>query len=876
MSFFTDVGVGGGGGGTGGLTKPQVQAMINKLFKNALFDEATNTLSFEKEDGTIASVDLSSLADVSWNDLEYAGKYGFINLMHYNKRVAGYSYRANGDVYKADNNWSVFFLDVQAGKQYTVYRKVDDNSRYIFTNSVGGQKVSAITVNSKVNSNGFVGTSFTVPTTAGITKVAIQFNHTQNTIKDIMIFEGVVNSIDRFVPYTNGKSIQIGKEVSLEFDAMGTNLISQTIHDAIIEVNGKIPKKRNNKVFNVDDNIWNSVYFRIPSLLRTKAGNLLAFSDIRYNTARDQSLIDIGAARSINEGESWDYQIALASNKTTNVSRVMDSTSLVTRTGRIILLGGGWEVDTSNWESQNGMPDDDWNPFITISDNDGETWSNKISLKSTEPTACLNQPQGTIAWLGGVGNGIQMSDDTLVFPIQIVYFQNVNNGVGSGKITRCGLIYSKDNGSTWTMCNSFVMGTENMIVEVNGSLIMNARNGNNRASYITSDLGTTWETYEPLHNKISNRAYGCQGSFIAFDTLCGHRVGLISTPKNLNNNYSRDNITIYMIDFDNTSAGIRELLVPYPFAGNASGAGYSSLAYGTTKEGQRKLDIIYEDNGSISHKNIDFLLSEIEDIVVLGGDISWNQLNYVSETKDFDNLYNTTNRFEAQGTFVAGGGVSNTTNSKWRRVVIPVVGGKTYYITSIRGVNNSTAGTILGSSDVVEFKTDNNTFNTTTCVNSAKWGSGGKIFNRNIIKHTTNKGTTHMGFNIHVGYQDATIEFMVWESSQVPPSEYIENSKPGMVLINGSKVDISFNSQGNLTSTTVREALDELNRKINTGSGGTIGINDVVGLREELNKKAETLELTEEKLSLKRSSVELSNIPVITTAEIQLILQNLT
>ena len=805
-------------GGNGGLTQDQVQTMINEFVKNAIFDESTKTLSFEKEDGTIIDIDLSSL-DVSWKDLEYVSEYSRINLMNYSEKVTGYSYRGRSDAYQKDRDWSVFFLEVKPNKQYTVYRKTDDISRYIFTDSVGGRKLDGITVNTKYNSNGFIGTAFTIPNNASIKKVAIQFNHTQNSIKDIVVLEGDINSIDGFIPYTNGKSLQIGKDVSLEFDATGTNLLSQTIHNAIVEVNNKIPKKTDGKVFNVDNNVWNATYFRIPSLLRTKKGSLLATTDIRYNSSDDHSFIDIGCSRSVDNGNTWEYKIAMQNNRVdTNRSRVMDSTMLQTKDGKIILLCGSWDRNPNNWTTYNGMPDPDWNPYIVTSTDDGITWSEKVSLKDS--SKCANQPQGAVAWLGGVGTGIQMKNGTLIFPIQICYFQNVSNGNGSNKTTKAGLIYSNDDGETWTMSQNFVNGTENMIVEVNDKLVMSARNGTNRASYITYDLGRTWEVYQPLHNKILNRAHGCQGSFIAFDTLTGHRVGLISTPKNLNNNYTRDNITIYMIDFDSNDIDVKELLVPYPYAGNASGAGYSSLAYGTTKDGQRKLDIIYEDDGSISHQDITFLLSEIEDIVSQNiSSASWSGLNYVEVVKPFVNLYNHPNKYEAVGTFVSGGGVSNTSNRDWTRVVIPVVGGRTYYFSSVRSLTNSEASNILGSSDVVEFNTNNNTFDSTTHVQSNRFITASiQINGRNILSHTTHKDTTHLAFNINTGsnFTNAKDEFMVWDSSQHMPNNYVADKILESVTIDGSKINMSFSSTTDLTSDTVREALDELNEKIRT------------------------------------------------------------
>ncbi len=322
-----------------------------------------------------------------------------------------------------------------------------------------------------------------------------------------------------------------------------------------------------------------------------------------------------------------------------------------------------------------------------------------------------------------------------------------------------------------------------------------------------------------------------------------------------------------MIDFDSNDIDVKELLVPYPYAGNASGAGYSSLAYGTTKDGQRKLDIIYEDDGSISHQDITFLLSEIEDIVSQNiSSASWSGLNYVEVVKPFVNLYNHPNKYEAVGTFVSGGGVSNTSNRDWTRVVIPVVGGRTYYFSSVRSLTNSEASNILGSSDVVEFNTNNNTFDSTTHVQSNRFITASiQINGRNILSHTTHKDTTHLAFNINTGsnftnakdefmvwdssqhmpnnyvadkilesvtidgskhlafnintgsnFTNAKDEFMVWDSSQHMPNNYVADKILESVTIDGSKVNMSFSSTTGLTSDTVREALDELNEKIRT------------------------------------------------------------
>ncbi len=375
-------------------------------------------------------------------------------------------------------------------------------------------------------------------------------------------------------------------------------------------------------VFDRNDNIWNAKYFRIPSMQTLSDGSVLAFSDIRYNGASDHAFIDIGVAKSTDGGKIWDYKVAMENDRVNSTySRVMDSTTVVTDTGRIILIAGSWNTN-GNWASSTTSLRKDWSVQMAYSDDNGQTWSDKIDL-TTNTARIKNQPSNTIGWLGGVGAGTTMSDGTIVMPAQIALRENNSNNYYAT------IIYSKDNGETWTMGNKVPHSrtSENMVIELDGALIMSARNdGNNyRSSYISYDLGTTWEVYEPLHGKIlTGNGSGCQGSFIKVTATDGHQIGLISAPKNTVGGYVRDNITVYMIDFDDLSKGVRELCVPYPENGNASGGGYSCLSFN-----DGKLSILYEADGNIVYKDLtDYYLSinnnSNKDVEYLS-DISWEK-----------------------------------------------------------------------------------------------------------------------------------------------------------------------------------------------------------------------------------------------------------
>lgn len=374
------------------------------------------------------------------------------------------------------------------------------------------------------------------------------------------------------------------------------------------------------KLFDRHDNLWNAQYFRIPSLLRTKMGTLLAFGDIRYQGPHDHSFIEIGYARSIDNGLSWDYGVVIPNNDIdSNHSRVMDTTAVVTNTNRIMVLGGAWDTNVNNWASYTQTPDPDWNPYLVISDDDGKTFSEKISLKDKVKNLPLDeagQPK-YVAWLGGVGTGISMKHPTyqhrVIFPIQICMRENEKNTYHAG------CIYSDDNGLTWTMSQTFADAytSENMILELNdGSLIMNCRKdgSHSRGCYISTDGGQNWSVYKPLEDKFMHGlsyTSSCQGSWVKYHAENGHEVGIASFPKNTVKSFARNDITVYLYDFT-ANQEVVELCVPYPKSGNPDGGGYSCLSYGIDETHGEYLNIMYEDDGNLIFEDLSHLLPTIE------------------------------------------------------------------------------------------------------------------------------------------------------------------------------------------------------------------------------------------------------------------------
>lgn len=636
-----------------GLTLDQIQAALAQVFKTVRLTK--NQLIFGCYDGTEASVDLSTIVD--WGNLKSVNVFAIKNHFNPNKIVTEFYYDS-GTTTATSIDWHSYIHPTTANQSIRIMKKHHDSSTIVFLDS--DKTIIHSVRNGGVQVNGWVQYDINVPDNPNIEFMGFNLyrphngqNHFNGTV---MLFDNHTTDATEFIPNNDDGSILIDSDdVKISFNSEGTKLTSNLINLAVKEldaVKAEKPLLSGLKIFNKHKNIWDATYFRIPSLLRTKKGTLLAFADIRYNTGSDHSFIDIGCARSTDDGNSWDYRVAIQNDRLNQTySRVMDSTSVVTDSNRIILLAGSWNTNTS-WTSGSATPKSDWDAVISVSDDDGETWSNPVSIKAISPS-------NTVGFLGGVSNGIVMEHQNyrgrVVMPIQICLRKGSSNQVMSG------CIYSDDNGETWRMSTSFTDAgnSENAIIEWNGNLIMSSRrdgNARSRGAYQSTDGGETWQVYTELHGKFTHgvaNGSGCQGSWIKYVTKSGHTIGLLSHPKNKLGNWQRDHITIYMYDFNHPSVGITELLVPYPFAGDATGAGYSSLSCAKNIEGRTKLDIIFEDQGSISYKDITFVLDEIEKLSLsmevkgARAALSPHPLPVMGELKRL--FYDAGERFEIQG-----------------------------------------------------------------------------------------------------------------------------------------------------------------------------------------------------------------------------------
>lgn len=263
--------------------------------------------------------------------------------------------------------------------------------------------------------------------------------------------------------------------------------------------------------------------YRIPGLVRTTAGSLIAAYDVRYRGGADLPAdIDVGTSRSTDGGRTWEpMRIALDMGRDAAFAfdGVGDPCVFVDATTGRIHVAALWSHGKRGWHGSGpGMAADETGQLMMAwSDDDGRTWSPPRNI-----TPQVKRPEWRLI-LAGPGTGITMRDGTLVFPAQ---FKDAAN------VPHSSLIWSKDHGTTWHMGTGVKPNTtECQLVELaDGSLMINCRDdrGGSRTVAITRDLGGTWEPH-PTDRKALPESV-CMASLLALDVPTVGRRLLFSNP----------------------------------------------------------------------------------------------------------------------------------------------------------------------------------------------------------------------------------------------------------------------------------------------------------------------------------------------------------
>jgi sialidase-1 len=290
--------------------------------------------------------------------------------------------------------------------------------------------------------------------------------------------------------------------------------------------------------------------YRIPSVIVTPKGTVLALCEARKAGRGDAGNIDLVQRRSTDGGKTWDKMQVVwddGDNTCGNPCPVIDA-----KTGTIWLLlthniGSDTESAIVGGKSKAGRT-----VWVTSSTDDGLTWA-----KPTEITKDVKKPEWT--WYAtGPGIGIQLKSGRLLIPC--------DSKSEGGKVRESHVVFSDDSGKTWKLGG--VVGphcNESQAVELaDGSVMLNMRTyqaNNRRMVAISKDGGETFT--KPVEDKALIEPV-CQGSILR---LPGEKGGILfSNPASL----KREKLTVKLSrDEGKTWAFAKEL--------HAGPAAYSCL-----------------------------------------------------------------------------------------------------------------------------------------------------------------------------------------------------------------------------------------------------------------------------------------------------------
>lgn len=260
--------------------------------------------------------------------------------------------------------------------------------------------------------------------------------------------------------------------------------------------------------------------YRIPALVKTKTGTLLAFAEARKNSASDTGDIDLVVRRSSDDGATWS-EITTVWNDGVhtcgNPAPVVDQT-----TGTIFLLmtwnNGADDIGPINA----GTSIDTRRAFVCHSTDDGFTWSTPEEITSTTK-------KETWGWYAtGPCHGIQLTKGEkkgrLMIPCD--YISKAGTGGGAG----AHVIYSDDQGATWQLGGITTRGNESTVAELSdGRLLLNIRISNNnnfRVVSTSNDAGGSWSP--PVNAPLVDPV--CQGSMVSGTLSDGSWALFFSNP----------------------------------------------------------------------------------------------------------------------------------------------------------------------------------------------------------------------------------------------------------------------------------------------------------------------------------------------------------
>lgn len=277
--------------------------------------------------------------------------------------------------------------------------------------------------------------------------------------------------------------------------------------------------------------------YRIPSIVQTDRGSLLAFAEARHGSCSDSATHEIAVRRSTDGGLSWS-DVGFAAGNSSYFVGNPDAVYL-THSNQVMLV---FVKHTASCQGGCGTG----NGFVTSAD-DGKTWSEPQDVSKAWGAASGSLP--------GPGTALELKSGRILVVSH------------HGAYQRDYVTYSDDSGKSWTTINQTfpTMDEAQMAQLPNGSVMLNMRHTHapqlGRAIAVSHDDGLT---FGPLEHDAALISPICQASLL---TISGRLY--FSNPASKT---GRDHLTIKRSE-DNGASWGRPILIE-----SGASAGYSCLS----------------------------------------------------------------------------------------------------------------------------------------------------------------------------------------------------------------------------------------------------------------------------------------------------------
>ena len=293
--------------------------------------------------------------------------------------------------------------------------------------------------------------------------------------------------------------------------------------------------------------------FRIPAIIKTGNGDLLAFAEGRVKGCNDFGNVDLVMKRSKDNGLTWSNLSVVVDNdeiQAGNPAPVLDSMDPQYPNGRTFLVYNTGNNHEGEIRKGKGLREV-W--YIT-SEDDGKSWSKpvNITLSVHRPNQPSENPNYNFeedwrSYATTPGHAVQLMRAPYAGRLFIPANHSAGQPLGGFNEYQAHAFYSDDHGKTWQLSHSVEIPSSNESIAVelpDGTIMQNIRqqNGERRERLValSSDGGVSWDSTYFDDQLISPV---CQASIIEYQTPKEENAILFTNPGSKD---SRKRMTVKM------------------------------------------------------------------------------------------------------------------------------------------------------------------------------------------------------------------------------------------------------------------------------------------------------------------------------------------